>query len=319
MPIYTPPCFGNEPDDPELLAQNRELEALQANLPEPWLFAPEVLRQARRDGKGILLPEPQVDHARVVEVPGRLATVPVRLIAPLRRPSRGVFMYIHGGGWVLGQSDFQDQFLARLAEATGLTAASVGYRLAPEHPYPAAPDDCEAVALWLAERAKSDFGGAFMAIGGESAGGHLSAVTLLRLRDRHQKTPFAGAVLNAGCFDLGKTPSARAFGERRLILRTSDLDHFVRRYLAGGGGVTDPDISPLYAHLHGLPPAHFTCGTHDALLDDTLFMSARWAASGARASVDIVPGGCHVFTVFPSKAAERSVALMEAFLNDLQG
>src|SRR5690606_5171609 len=103
----------------------------------------------------------------------------------------------------------------RLVDHCGLAVVSVDYRLAPEAPYPAAPDDCEAAARWLAAEAKERFGTDRLFIGGESAGAHLSVVTMVRLRDRHRLTPFCGANLNAGCFDLALTPSARRFGSER--------------------------------------------------------------------------------------------------------
>ena len=122
-------------------------------------------------------------------------------------------------------------------------------------------------------------------IGGDSAGGHLSAVTLLRLRDRHAITgAFAAANLIYGAFDLSMTPSQRLWGERNLILSTPILHYFGDMFLPGLGDEArrDPDISPLYAALHDMPPALFTVGTMDPLLDDSLFMHARWLASGAR-------------------------------------
>ena len=111
------------------------------------------------------------------------------MIAPER--SRGVYLHIHGGGWVLGAADAQDPMLETIADGTQLTAISVEDRLAPEAPYPAGPDDCEAGALWVSDHL-SDFGGDALAIGGESAGAHLSVVTMLRLRDR-RGCPYSGS------------------------------------------------------------------------------------------------------------------------------
>jgi acetyl esterase/lipase len=100
--------------------------------------------------------------------------------------------------------------LHTLATRAHLAVASVDYRLAPEHPFPAGPDDCEAAACWLVEHAQREFGTSRLLIGGESAGGHLSALTLLRMRDRHGAADaFCGANLVFGAFDLGMTPSQR--------------------------------------------------------------------------------------------------------------
>jgi len=190
----------------------------------------------------------------------------------------------------------------------------VEYRLAPEHPFPAGPDDCEAAAAWLVKHAKTEFGSDILTIGGESAGGHLSALTVLRMRDRYGYTGFRGANLVYGVFDLSMTPSQVAFGDRRLVLRTIDMQQFYNAFLPT---ITDrrvPDISPLYANLQGLCPALFSVGTLDALLDDTLFMHARWIAAGNETELAIYPGGAHGFTLFPNRLADEAGARSEAFL-----
>ena len=141
----------------------------------------------------------------------------------------------------------------------GLAVVSVEYRLAPEHPYPAGPDDCEAAAAWLVQNGKPEFGTDVLTIGGESAGGHLSAVTMLRMRDRYGYTGFRGANLVYGAFDLSLTPSQRPFGDTRLVLRTIDIQQFANAFLPT---VTDrrvPDISPLYADLKGSVPGFVQC------------------------------------------------------------
>ena len=220
---------------------------------------------------------------------------------------------------MLGGADMQDPMLERIADNTGQAVVSVEYRLAPEHPYPAGPDDCEAAALWLVRNAQKEFGTDALTIGGELAGGHLAAVTLLRMRDRHGYNGFRGANLVYGAFDLGMTPSQRQFGNTRLVLRTIDMQQFYNAFLPT---ITDrrmPDISPLYADLKNLCPALFTVGTKDALLDDTLFMHARWVAAGNEAELAIYPGGAHGFTLFPNALSQAATARMDAFLNRMLG
>jgi len=241
--------------------------------------------------------------------------IPLRVIAP--HTPRGVYLHIHGGGWVLGGADMQDPMLERIADNTGLAVVSVEYRLAPEHPYPAGPDDCETAALWLARNATAEFGSDLLTIGGESAGGHLSAATLLRMRDRHGFTGFRGANLVYGVYDMSMTPSQRQFGNQRLVLRTIDIVQFVNAFLPSATDRREPDTSPLYARLHGMPPALFSVGTADALLDDTLFMYARWLAAGNTAELAIYPGGAHGFTLFPNALAEQASVKMDAFLRQV--
>lgn len=295
-------------------AVNADIVAKMSALPDLWSFPPELIRETRRQGKGIFPLEARSPRAVVIEIEGRHGKVPIRIIAP-EKPT-GVYMHIHGGGWMFNQSDFQDESLEKVSAATGMACISVEYRLAPEHPYPAGPDDCEDAALWLVSEGAKRFGTTRFFIGGESAGAHLSAVTLQRLRDRHGLTPFAGANLIAGCYDLGMTPSARTFDRGRLILTTRDIALFVRAYVPGAD-LRAPDISPLYGRLEGMPPALFSVGTHDALLDDTLFMSARWQAAGHATTLRLWPGGCHVFQAFDFPMAQEALADEIAFFNSL--
>jgi acetyl esterase/lipase len=183
-----------------------------------------------------------------------------------RRRHRGFDLHLHGGGWVLGGADMQDPMLERIADNTGQVVVGVAYRLAPEHPYPAGPDDCEAAAAWLVQNGKKEFGTDALTIGGESAGGHLTAVTILRMRDRHGYTGFRGANIVYGAFDLSMTPSQRQFGNTRLVLRTIDMQQFYNAFLPTIIDRRVPDISPLYAALKGLCPALFSVGTKDALV-----------------------------------------------------
>ena len=243
--------------------------------------------------------------------------IPLRIIAPAQ--PRGVYLHLHGGGWVLGGADMQDPMLERIADNTGQAVVAVEYRLAPEHPYPAGPDDCETAAVWLLRNAKEEFGTDVLTIGGESAGGHLTAVTILRMRDRHGYTRFRGANIVYGAFDLSLTPSQRQFGNTRLVLRTIDMQQFYNAFLPTIMDRRVPDISPLYADLKNLCPALFTVGTKDALLDDTLFMHARWVAAGNEAELAIYPGGAHGFTPFPNDLSRSATARMDAFLNRVLG
>lgn len=308
--------------DPTLLDETRipgEVKDLNADIlkrlgdtPDMWLFPPSLLREFRLDGRGPFPLCPEDEAAEALAVPGPAGGIPARVYRPAGGGSRGVYLHIHGGGWVLGSARENDSRNRRLADASGLTVISLDYRLAPEHPFPAGPDDCEAAALWLAT-GDHGFETGRLVIGGESAGAHLSVMTLLRLRDRHGLRPFQAANLNAGCYDLAGTPSVRRWGDEKLILNTRDMDRFVAHFLSAGGETASPDVSPLHADLAGLPPALFTCGTRDLLLDDTLLMAARWRAAGNTAQVSIWPGGCHVFQAFATDQADRSLAEIEAF------
>lgn len=259
----------------------------------------------------------------MIEIDGPGGQIPLRIFPP-QGEATGAFLHLHGGGWTLGENDMQDMRLIGVARDTGLTVVSVGYRLAPEHPYPAGPDDCEAAALWLVgEQARELLGTASpLAIGGDSAGGHLAAVTLLRLRDRHAITgAFAGAVFQYGAFDLSMTPSQRLWGERNLVLSTPIIKWFSDNFLPGHDAEQrrQPDISPLYANLTGMPPAIFTVGTLDALLDDTLFMEARWRLAGAPTELHVWQEAPHGFLALPMTVADAALAVEHDFLRRTLG
>jgi acetyl esterase/lipase len=290
----------------ETRAFNEEIAFSLSQLPPVHAVPPEVSRQARREGRSIFPPLEFLPQAQDIAVPTRNGELRLRVLAP-EGEAAGIYLHIHGGGWVLGECDEQDVRLWSLVEATGLCAISVGYRLAPEHPYPAAPDDCEDAALWLLEHAHRELGTpALYTIGGESAGAHLSVTTLLRLRDRHGISgAFRAANLVYGGYDLSMTPSQRNWGDRSFILSTPDM-HWFGRCFAGDRDLEqlrNPDISPLYAELHDLPPAYFSVGDLDPLLDDSLFMSARWRAAGNEAELRVWPECIHGFLAFPLAVA----------------
>jgi acetyl esterase/lipase len=311
--LLDPALFRPDAVSRETRALNETLVKLLTGTPDWWVAGAAAARAARRRGDGPFPAPVMSSRARTRQISGKDGNeIPLRIIAPDN--PRGVYLHIHGGGWVLGGSDMQDPMLERIADNTGLAVVSVEYRLAPEHPFPAGPDDCESAALWLTRHAKAEFGADALTIGGESAGGHLAAATLLRMRDRHGYTGFRGANLVYGAYDMAMTPSQRAFGNERLVLRTIDIVQFANAFLPTAPDRHDPDISPLYARLQNMPPALFTVGTSDALLDDTLFMHARWIAAGNNAELAIYPGGAHGFTLFPNVLADAAAGAMDAFL-----
>jgi acetyl esterase len=314
-----PALFRPDAVSAETRALNEAMVKLLTGQPDWWVIGAEATRAARQRGDGPFPAPVFSTRATTRTIPGPGGhDIPLRIIAPAN--PRGVYLHIHGGGWVLGAADMQDPKLERLADATGLAVVSVEYRLAPEHPYPAGPDDCEAAAAWLARNAKAEFGSDALTVGGESAGGHLSAVTVIRMRDRHGYTGFRGANLVYGAFDMSMTPSQRRFGDTpRLVLRTIDIVQFANAFLPTITERRDPDISPLFADLKGLCPALLSVGTADALLDDTLFMHARWLAAGNAAELAIYPGGAHGFTLFPNTLAQQAEARMAAFLTQVTG
>ncbi len=193
-----------------------------------------------------------------------------------------------------------------MADALGAAIVSVEYRLAPEDPWPAAPDDCETAALWLTEHAGSLFGTTRLVTGGPSAGANLAMTTLLRLRDRGLAGSFTGAALMFGAYDLsGQSPGGWRFAD----------EFFVKAYAGHVADRTDPDISPLYGDLSGLPPALLVVGNLDILFEDNLAMAARLASAGCDVDLRVYPECPHAFTSFPTKMAAAAARGIESWLD----
>ena len=264
---------------------------------DPGLPIPErIAKQRSAHDARILRSEMAVDR----EISGPAGPLRLRTFVPDQVDA--VFLHIHGGGFVTGSPEMTDLLHEMLSKELNLAFVSVDYRLAPEHPYPAGPDDCEAAALWLLEHAEREFGSARLLIGGESAGAHLAACTLLRVRDRDAVKRFCGANLVFGIYDLGRTPSQRGVPERPDIITTELIEYFAELFTPDMSAEDrhDPGVSPLYADLHDLPPALFTVGADDHLVDDTLFMAARWQLAGNDAELLVYPEGPHGCIGMPS-------------------
>ena len=307
--------FHPEAISTETRASNAALALRLARQPALTDFVEARRRFAR--GEGPIPATPKSEDAKTLTIPSKgSGEVGLRIIAP--SAPKGVYLHIHGGGWALGSADMRDGALERIAANAGLASVSVEYRLAPEHPYPAGPDDCETAARWLIEQAQSMFGVQRLAIGGESAGAHLSVVTLLRLREAGLGGAFCGANLVFGPYDLTMTPST-LLADATPVIDRQTLERTRAAFLPAGVDRRDPDVSPLYADLHDLPSALFTIGTLDPLLDDSLFMHARWIAAGNDAELAVFPGGVHGFTAFDDELARQANARSERFLREAIG
>ena len=312
--IPDPTIFRPAAIDAETAMLNSTIEQLLSAQPPVHTLAPQVLRDARESGATPWGPIVRVDWATERRIPGPAGDITIRQFVP---PTvKQVLLHIHGGGFVLGRAHHLDVPLSTLATRCDTAVVSVDYRLAPEDPYPAGPDDCEAAALWLVKHAKQELGSDRLVIGGESAGANLAATTLLRMRDRHGFTGFSAAMLTFGVYDISMTPSARRWGERNLIINTPIMQWFSDQYVAAERR-QDPDVSPLYADLSGMPPALFTVGTLDPLLDDTLFMHTRWLAAGNQAELQVFAGAPHGFIAFPLEIARRANERIVEFLNSV--
>lgn len=278
-------------DETRLFHNNRKAVAKKKRQPDPT--TPDGLQQARNSRKPYSALADRNVVQRMAEWKGN--KVPVRIILPQGTQPQGVYLNIPGGGFYLDEAARNDAYNARVADSLGMVVISVEYRLAPENPWPAAPDDCETVARWLIEHAESQFGSKRLIIGGTSAGATLALTTLLRLKNSDLASSFIGAVLQYGAYDLsGQTPGGRLFAN----------EYFIQAYTTGVADKTQPDISPLYSDLKGLPPVLLIVGTADILLEDTFALMARLSAAGNAVDLQVYPEAGHGFTGGLTKMAK---------------
>lgn len=316
--------------DPSSISQethdfNQKLMDIMQGAPKWWEVGAAKYREMRFRGETPLPATTLLDSAEQTSIPSRDAgrSIPCRILRPTNGKSiEGVYMHIHGGGWVLQSEQSSDVVLQDLANTNGLLLFSVGYRLAPEHPFPAGPEDCYDAAQWLVDNAESKLGAKLKYLGGESAGGHLSMLVMLHLAQSSEKNysdfGFKGLILHFGAYDLSILPSAYNFKPpETLVLDKEIMDHYLDVFLPGKSleQRRNPDVSPFYADLGKLrgqlPPALFTCGTSDVLMDDTIFMSAKYQMAGAETETLIVAGGCHGYCMYPkdTKGSQADVAM----------
>ncbi|MFE1574639.1 alpha/beta hydrolase fold domain-containing protein [Streptomyces fradiae] len=296
------------------------LDALFADVPAEEVDEARVFYKSRAAGRGPgtltelkearekrSAPRPADPPAveETIDIAGR--RVPVRVITPVDGPPQGVYLDIHGGGFYMDSAAQGDARNRELADTLRLAVVSVDYRLAPEHPWPAAPDDCEAAALWLVEESHARFGTSRLAIGGSSAGATLALATLLRLRDGGAVEQFTGAVLRFGTYDL----SARTPAGRRI-----EDEYFIQAYAGHVEDRTDPDVSPLYGVLRGLPPTLLIVGSEDVLLEDNLALAGRLSAAGNDIELRVYPHAPHGFTGHPTAMARRALLGADSWLRD---
>lgn len=263
-------------------------------------------QQRLRDGRAWLAGQPVEDLREGetscwVEIPGKgpAPNVKLRVLRPAAPPA-GVVLAIHGGGWALGSALSDEKRNWEWARHAGVVVVSPDYRLAPESPFPAGPDDCEAAARWLISESQAIFGTSKLALSGGSAGGHLAALTLQRLEPSLRQA-FSCAVLYYGVYDLGRSEVWREARDSDFPdLAPSEMNLFLDWFLPG---LTDdarrnPRYSPLHGELTAMPPALFLVGGADLLLSDTRLMAKRWAQHGHLAELVEYPGAPHGFNGF---------------------
>lgn len=227
----------------------------------------------------------------------------------------------HGGGWAAGTPEDDEAVNDRISEACKIAVVSPEYRLVPEATLADQIADCMAAARWTLEHAEERFGTTRVLLAGTSAGAYLAAMVLLRLRDAGDRRldSIRGVHLDCGAYDLSGTPSERDSTRASLVLSRDLIDGLIELALPGVDPETrrQPDISPLYADLKGLPPALFTVGALDPLRDDAVFMAARWRLAGNAVGLDVWPDAAHAFSNLGGPVASLALERTTSWVNGI--
>jgi acetyl esterase len=249
-----------------------------------------------------------------VEIPGHAGTLPGRVYRPTQHAPLGTILWIRGGGFIVG-SLACDRIAPPLAQSSGCAVVSFEYRLAPEHRFPAAPDDCYAALCWTAEHA-ADLGGHDGPVGvaGESAGGNLAAAVALMARERGgpaiaQQVLLVPVVARHFDGPSRRDPAQSAGAAPHLV------DWFWQQYLADEADGANPLVSPLVAEsLAGLPPALVITAEYDLLRDEGAAYAQRLRDEGVPTEHRLFEGMPHDFTGWPERidAAQECLDLMGA-------
>ena len=300
--------LGGEPGELKLAPFMRLLKAVHS-LQEPETMTTEDLEKQRRSQEA--LGNMAAAMGGLVWEPFGLAGMDaawMRLERPHKR--RRVILYCHGGGYTSGGLGFSKVLASKLTRATGLDVLAFDYRLAPEHPYPAAVEDAQAAWDHLM---RLGFGARDVVLAGDSAGGNMALVLCLRLRAEGRMLPGA-LLLMSPWTDM--TCSGESLTERADIdpVLTPEYIYAVREAYAGGLDPAQPELSPLLADLAGLPPTLIQVGTHEILFSDAERLAERMKQAGTECRLEVWEGMWHDFQMYPSKSAAQAMQNAAHFL-----
>ncbi|MFF7994935.1 alpha/beta hydrolase [Kitasatospora xanthocidica] len=283
--------------------------------PGPGPDGPRSVEQIRA-GFRELMARMIVPHDRIRTAPTTLGGRPALRVEPAAgpgtgEPSAGTILYFHGGGWVFGSPETALSLTGHLVARTGLPAYSVDYRLAPEHPFPAAIEDTLAAYRALLDRGADP---AAIAFAGDSAGGGLAVTTCLAARDAGLPLPAAVLAFSPGT-DATRTGASMDTKEGiDPVFTRAALEHTGAMYLAGADP-RHPLLSPaVHADLTGLPPMLIQVGANEVLLDDSTRLAARASEAGVDVILDVTADVPHVFQSFAGVLDEADEALDRAAL-----
>ncbi|HSI56151.1 MAG TPA: alpha/beta hydrolase [Ideonella sp.] len=294
-----------------------ELDLVQALLEQHRLPVPASLEELRAGVEQLTssFPAPEGMCFEAVPIAGeRLPALQALWGRPRARKARGVLLYLHGGGFMVGSAHGFRGLAGTLAEQAASEVLIVDFRRAPEHPFPAAVEDVAAAYRWLLEQGTPASG---IVLAGDSAGAGLVLSALLAARAASLPMP-AGALLMSPWVDLSLSgASLGAKQHEDTILAPAQLEHLARAYL-GETPATHPLASPLMADLAGLPPLCIQVGSAELLLDDAVRLAGKAGASGVDVRLEIWPGMPHVWHGFAPmlRPGRQAIARGAAFLRE---
>jgi acetyl esterase len=287
---------------------------LEAKRPPYENGTPAEAREMYMAARFATNPEPpQLESARPLSIPAPHGSIPARIYTPKRlRQTVGLapcLVFFHGGGFVIGNLDSHDVACRQLAHEGELIVISVDYRLAPEHKFPAAPEDAIAATKWVAANAQQlGVDAARLFVGGDSAGGNLAAVTAIAVRETGPK--LAGQVLIYPATDFAMNHPSHREPETSLLLTHSVIKWFIDHYM-GGADRSDWRASPVRAKLEGLPPAYVLVAGADPLRDEGNEYAERLTQAGVAVTYRFFPGQFHGFFTMGKLLGQANIAASE--------
>nr|BBH95085.1 hydrolase [Thermogemmatispora argillosa] len=231
--------------------------------------------------------------------------VPAEWVLPPNKSYRGTLLFLHGGAFVMGSPRSHRGLAARIAAAALLRALVIDYRLAPEHPFPAALEDTLTAYRWLL---KEHCQPTEVVLAGDSAGGNLVLAALLALRAAGEALPAAAVCLSPATALDGKGESLRTLAGRDPVLRAETVGPLVAAYV-GDHDPAEPLLSPLYGDLHGLPPLLLQVGSDEILLSDVIAFAERARQAGVAVELEVWEGMWHVWQIGAPWMPEASRAI----------
>jgi acetyl esterase len=282
-----------------------------SGVPPLWELSPDEGRAMVEANNALIPAGPDMESVRDIVIPSQAGGVPARVYSP-SSAARGLVLYFHGGGWVVGTLDGWDASVRGLAVASGCDVVSVDYRLAPEHVFPAAADDAYDALVWAAS-ASGLAAGRPIVVAGDSAGGNLAAVSALRARDSGGP-PIALQVLVYPVVDCDlDRRSYHQYDGDELILNRKDMTWFWDHYAPDPASRANPYASPVRApSLSGLPPVYLVTAEHDPLRDEGFAYADRLRAERVPVEHRHYGSQIHAFFTFTGVLDDADKAVSEA-------